>query len=115
MLPVQSGTTQLARELIEEIERHGAAELAACCERLGIERMTWYLAVLPMRDQLIIHVQGRARELILSRLAASRHQFDRWLYASLTEITGQDLGRSDAVQWLLPLADIHGIEATRAE
>ena len=107
MLPVQLGMTQVARELLGEIDRHCRAELAACCERLGIERMTCHLAVLPARDYLVIHVQGLESDLVLGRLAASRQPFERWLYASLTELTGLDVARSEAVQWLLPLADLH--------
>lgn len=106
MLPVQSGMTQITRELMGEIERHSVADLAACCERLGIEHMTCHLAVLPSGDFLIIHARGPQSDLILSRLAASQHSFDRRMYASLAEITGLDIGRSEAVQCLLPLADI---------
>ena len=114
LLPVRSGATRQARELADNLSGSFAPRLEDCCERLGIERMSCHLAVLPTQDFLILHLEGSGCESFLSRLENSPHPFDLQLSAALAAIVGAKPGRAYAAQQLLPLFEFapqHSIDA----
>ncbi len=103
VLPVQAGMTQFAREALEALAENHADDIEACCTRIGIDWMSWHLAVLPERDYLIIHLRGSGSGLFLGRLEQSIHPFDSLLKSRLAEITGFGSEWESVAQWLIPM------------
>lgn len=107
LLPVQSGMTSQMLDLMQELQRTHLADVVACCRRLEVERMTWYLAALPRGDVLIGHVHGSGASNAFDKLSLSGNAFDRGLLSRLTEISGVDLARGiGPAAHMVPLLEI---------
>lgn len=107
LLPIQSGLTSQVLDLAQELQHDRSPDIVACCRRLQLAHMTWYLAALPRGDVLIGHLQGSGASNAFDQLSLSGHSFDRGLLSRLTEISGVDLARGiGPAEHMIPLLDI---------
>lgn len=88
LVPVRSGQTQMAVEMLQALSSRWAAEHHAAAREHGLLHLSWYLAVLPGGAYILAHVEGIAPQRAIGNMLNADAPFTTWLRRQLSEVSG---------------------------
>ncbi len=92
VFPLLPGKTEDARAFQRELETERKAEYDRSERQIGITKEYWFLASLPVGDQLIVYMESADFARALSMFSQSQEPFDVWFKRRLAAVSGVDFG-----------------------